>query len=80
MGGSGEDMVNRKRQSEQVKDRGCESLLPADRGNEGVHCTVHCTQREEAASSCCKARAKIKSVSVFVCARVLVCGAQTGCR
>lgn len=38
----GEDMVNRndrenKRKTEDV------TLLPAHRGNEGVHCTVHCT-------------------------------------
>ncbi len=29
--------------TEQLKDKGCESLLQADRGNEGVHCTVCCT-------------------------------------
>lgn len=36
---------------EQVRGRRCESMLPADQGNEGVQCTVHYTWCEEAYSS-----------------------------
>lgn len=48
--------------------------LPADWGNEGLHCTVHCTWWEQTSCYSCRAQVKIKSVCgcVYVCVRRLL--------
>lgn len=56
------------------RGRGCDSLLPADWGNKGVHCTVHCTRWERTSCYSCRAQVQIKSVcgSAYVCVRRLL--------